>query len=79
MAANAEIYFEHDRWGRALAWSAGLHVGITVALLIYSAVVLPDEWRHVGRRWRRGGNRSDTGEHGSAPRESLADAERAGQ
>ncbi len=32
MAANAEIYFEHDRWGRALAWSAGLHVGVTVAL-----------------------------------------------
>ena len=29
MAANAEIYFEHDGWGRALAWSAGLHVGIT--------------------------------------------------
>src|SRR6201987_1258672 len=38
MAANADIYFEHDRWGRALAWSAGLHVGITVALLIYSNV-----------------------------------------
>ena len=38
MAANAEIYFERDRWGRALAWSAGLHVGITVLLLIYSAV-----------------------------------------
>jgi protein TonB len=39
MAANAEIYFEHDRWGRALAWSVGLHVGITAAMLIYSAVV----------------------------------------
>src|ERR1700676_4700165 len=38
MAANAEIYFEHDRWGRALAWSIGLHVGITAAALIYSAV-----------------------------------------
>jgi len=38
MAANAEIYFEHDRWGRALAWSVGLHVGITAAALIYSAV-----------------------------------------
>ena len=38
MAANAEIYFEHDRWGRALAWSVGLHVGITAAMLIYSAV-----------------------------------------
>jgi protein TonB len=37
MAANAEIYFEHDRWGRALAWSAGLHVGIIAFLLIFSA------------------------------------------
>jgi periplasmic protein TonB len=38
MAANAEIYFEHDRWGRALAWSVGLHVAITATALIYSAV-----------------------------------------
>ena len=51
MAANAEIYFEHDHWGRALAWSAGLHVGITVALLIYSAVVS----RTSGDTWGSGG------------------------
>jgi protein TonB len=51
MAANAEIYFEHDRWGRALAWSAGLHVGITVALLIYSALV----YRTSGDTWGSGG------------------------
>ena len=24
MAANAEIFFEHDRWGRDLSWSLGL-------------------------------------------------------
>ncbi len=36
MAANAEIYFEHDRWGRALAWSAGLHVGITAIILMWA-------------------------------------------
>jgi periplasmic protein TonB len=51
MAANAEIYFEHERWGRALAWSAGLHVGVTVALLIYSAVV----YRSSGDTWGAGG------------------------
>src|SRR6202140_4756783 len=51
MAANAEIYFEHDRWGRALAWSAGLHVGITAALLIYSAVVSGPS----GDTWGAGG------------------------
>jgi protein TonB len=36
MAANAEIYFEHDPWSKALAWSVGLHVGLTAALLVYS-------------------------------------------
>jgi protein TonB len=51
MAANAEIYFEHDRWGRALAWSAGLHVGITVALLVYSALF----YHTSGDTWGAGG------------------------
>lgn len=51
MAANAEIYFEHDRWGRALAWSAGLHVGLTIALLIYSAIF----YRTSGDTWGAGG------------------------
>jgi protein TonB len=51
MAANAEIYFEHNRLGRALAWSAGLHVGITAALLIYSALVS----RTSGDTWGAGG------------------------
>jgi periplasmic protein TonB len=51
MAANAEIYFEHDRWGRALAWSAGLHIGITVVLLIYSTVFS----RSSGDAWGAGG------------------------
>ncbi len=51
MAANAEIYFEHGRWGRALAWSAGLHVGITVFLLIYSAIF----YRTSGDTWGAGG------------------------
>ena len=51
MAASAEIYFEHDRWGRALAWSAGLHVGVTVFLLIYSAVFMHTN----GDTWGSGG------------------------
>jgi periplasmic protein TonB len=51
MAANAEIYFEHDRWGRALAWSLGLHIGITVALLLYSTVFS----RSSGDAWGAGG------------------------
>jgi periplasmic protein TonB len=51
MAANAEIYFEHGHWARALAWSAGLHVGITVFLLIYSAIF----YRTSGDTWGAGG------------------------
>ncbi|MGB8063579.1 MAG: TonB family protein [Candidatus Sulfotelmatobacter sp.] len=51
MAANADIYFEHDRWGRALAWSAGFHIAITAALLIYSAVF----YHTSGEGWGAGG------------------------
>jgi len=49
--ASTEIYFEHDRWGRALAWSAGLHVGITLLLLAYSAVFYGTR----GDTWGAGG------------------------
>jgi len=49
--ASTEIYFEHDRWGRALAWSLGLHVGITAALLVYTAFVT----RGSGDAWGAGG------------------------
>lgn len=51
MAANAEIYFEHERWGRALGWSAGLHVGICVTLLGYVAVFSVK----TGDTWGSGG------------------------
>lgn len=51
MAASADIYFEHDRWGHALAWSAGLHVGITALALIYSAFF----YRTSGAIWGSGG------------------------
>jgi len=51
MPANAEIYFEHDRWGRAFAWSLGLHVGITVLLFGYALV-----FSHTsGSTWGSGG------------------------
>ena len=49
--ASTEIYFEHDRWGRTLAWSAGLHVGITLALLVYTTFVT----RGTGESWGSGG------------------------
>src|SRR5277367_1689702 len=51
MAANAEIYFEHDRLGPAFLWSAGLHVGATVLLLLYSMLF----YRTTGGTWGAGG------------------------
>ena len=50
MRANADIYLEHDRWGRALAWSAGFHVAIMAGLLIYSAFF----YRTSGDVWGSG-------------------------
>jgi periplasmic protein TonB len=50
MAASAEIFFEHERWGRNLAWSAGFHVAIAVCIIGYAVVV------HTGGgTWGTGG------------------------
>lgn len=38
MAASAEIFFEHDRWGRNLAWSAGFHGAIAACIILYAVV-----------------------------------------
>jgi periplasmic protein TonB len=51
MAANADIYFEHAPWGRALAWSTGLHLGVTALLLLYAAIF----HRASGQGWGAGG------------------------
>jgi periplasmic protein TonB len=51
MAANTDIYFEHDPWGRALAWSAGLHVGVTALMLLYATIFSGPS----GQGWGAGG------------------------
>jgi len=51
MAANAEIFFEHDRWGRNLAWSAALHIAIAASIILY-AVFGPGSH---GGTWGAGG------------------------
>jgi periplasmic protein TonB len=38
MAANAEIFLEHDRWGRNLSWSAALHVAVVGCILLYTVI-----------------------------------------
>jgi protein TonB len=55
MAANAEIFFEHDSWGRNLAWSAGLHVAIAVAIVLYT-MISPS-----GENWGGGGGGDSMG------------------
>ena len=36
MAANAEIFFEHERWGRNLAWSLALHAAFTAGIFLFA-------------------------------------------
>jgi periplasmic protein TonB len=57
MAQNAEIFFEHDNWPRALAWSAGFHVAITAVILIYPLIFNGSS----GEGWGAGGGGSAMG------------------
>lgn len=57
MAQNAEIFFEHDNWGHALAWSAGFHVAVTALILLYSVVFTGSR----GEGWGSGGGGSAIG------------------
>jgi periplasmic protein TonB len=51
MAPDTEIFFEHDRWGRNLAWSAGFHLAVAGAIVLY-AIIGP----HTGGQgWGAGG------------------------
>ncbi|MGA8152885.1 MAG: TonB family protein [Terriglobales bacterium] len=51
MAANAEIFFEHDRWGHNLGWSAALHVAVAGGIILY-AIFGPGRG---GSTWGTGG------------------------
>src|SRR5271154_6786799 len=57
MAHNAEIFFEHDNWGRALGWSAGFHTAIVSFILLYSVVFTGSR----GEGWGAGGGGSAIG------------------
>jgi len=57
MAQNAEIFFEHDSWPRALAWSAGFHLAITAFILLYSRLAMESR----GEGWGAGGGGSAIG------------------
>jgi periplasmic protein TonB len=51
MAASADIYFEHEHWGKPLAWSVGLHVGFAALMLVYVAFFSGPS----GNEWGGGG------------------------
>jgi periplasmic protein TonB len=51
MEANAEIFFEHDRWGRNLAWSVALHFGIAATIVGYALIAPHGD----GGSWGAGG------------------------
>jgi protein TonB len=57
MAQNAEIFFEHDNWGRSLSWSAGFHLAITGIILLYGVVFTGSR----GEGWGSGGGGSAIG------------------
>jgi protein TonB len=57
MAQNAEIFFEHDNWGRALGWSAGFHFTVTALIVLYSVAFS----RSSGANWGAGGGGSAIG------------------
>jgi len=57
MAQNAEIFFEHDNWGRALSWSAGFHLAVTGVILLYTFVFTGPR----GEGWGAGGGGSAIG------------------
>jgi periplasmic protein TonB len=57
MAQNAEIFFEHDNWGRALTWSVGFHIAVTAVILVYSVVFTGSR----GEGWGSGGGGSAIG------------------
>lgn len=54
---TGEIFFEHERWGHNLAWSAALHVGVTVAIIVYAWIATGGH----GSNWGAGGGGSAMG------------------
>src|SRR5213082_434340 len=54
---STEIFFEHERWGHNLAWSAALHVGFTLAIFLYAVLARGGN----GSNWGAGGGGSAMG------------------
>jgi periplasmic protein TonB len=55
--ASGEIFFEHERWGRNLAWSAALHGGFVLFVIVYAWIAGGGH----GSNWGAGGGGSAMG------------------
>src|SRR5579864_3102325 len=55
--ASGEIFFEHESWGRNLAWSAALHGAFTLAIVMYAWIAGSGH----GSNWGAGGGGSAMG------------------
>ena len=51
MEANAEIFFEHDRWARNLTWSVALHLAVAGSIVLYAVIAHGGS----GSTWGAGG------------------------
>jgi len=51
MEANAEIFFEHDRWVRNLTWSVALHLAVAGSIVLYAVIAHGGS----GSTWGAGG------------------------
>jgi protein TonB len=49
--ATADIYLEHDRWGRNLAWSAALHIAVAGGIVLFGVIASG----RTGEGWGAGG------------------------
>ena len=63
--ADTEIFFEHGRLGKPLAWSVGLHVRPVGLMILF--VILPGGEANCGSGRRRGGDRRIVGQQHSLP------------
>jgi periplasmic protein TonB len=68
MAQNAEIFFEHDSWPRALGWSAGFHIAVTAFIVLYSFVFTGSAGPRLGHRRRRRRHGRNSGQFSSLAR-----------
>lgn len=57
MSRNAEIFFEHDSWPKALGWSAGFHVAVAAFIFLYATYIAESH----GQSWGAGGGGSAIG------------------